>query len=317
MTYIPVAMRGREGGSQIEAGESGEPAFTVRTPGGGSSLPMVAYALGSHAGAADGGQTNSSHASGGPVGSNISEGLAYSLRAGRNQSVAAIPAPGSAAPGPGGHLIAHPLTAREGKGTDSDVTSGNLVTHPLTSEGADASEDGTGRGTPLVAVPVAWRGRGMEAGEENIANALRSAGDGHVGDQMGYVMTSAVPISQDALRGGEGVARTPSYDAAGCLRLRDPGLNIGKEGDPAATLAAAGPGAVGTASAVRRLTPLECERLQGFPDRWTLHQADGSEQSDSARYRQLGNSVAVPCVAWITRRIAAAEAHQAAARGAA
>ena len=52
---------------------------------------------------------------------------------------------------------------------------------------------------------------------------------------------------------------------------------------------------------VRRLTPLECERLQGFPDGWT----DG--QSDSARYRQLGNAVAVPVVEWIGRRIVNAE----------
>lgn len=49
---------------------------------------------------------------------------------------------------------------------------------------------------------------------------------------------------------------------------------------------------------VRRLTPLECERLQGFPDGWT----DG--QSDSARYKQLGNAVAVPVVEWICKRIA-------------
>ena len=50
---------------------------------------------------------------------------------------------------------------------------------------------------------------------------------------------------------------------------------------------------------VRRLIPTECERLQGFPDGWT----DG--QSDSHRYRQLGNAVAVPVVEWIARRIAA------------
>lgn len=48
---------------------------------------------------------------------------------------------------------------------------------------------------------------------------------------------------------------------------------------------------------VRRLTPTECERLQGFPDGWT----DG--QSDSARYRQLGNAVTVPVAEWIGRRI--------------
>lgn len=51
-------------------------------------MPAIAYAIGSHAGCAEGDQTNRSHASGGPVGMNISEELAYSLRAGRTQSVA-------------------------------------------------------------------------------------------------------------------------------------------------------------------------------------------------------------------------------------
>lgn len=50
---------------------------------------------------------------------------------------------------------------------------------------------------------------------------------------------------------------------------------------------------------VRRLTPVECERLQGFPDDWT------DDQSDSVRYRQLGNAVAVPCAKWIGWRIKA------------
>ena len=61
---------------------------------------------------------------------------------------------------------------------------------------------------------------------------------------------------------------------------------------------------------VRRLTPLECERLQGFPDGWTdigewtdskgkLHR----ESSDSARYRALGNSIALPFWKWMARRI--------------
>ncbi len=53
---------------------------------------------------------------------------------------------------------------------------------------------------------------------------------------------------------------------------------------------------------IRRLTPLECERLQGFPDDWT----DIPSASDSARYKALGNSVAIPCVEFIMSRIAAA-----------
>ncbi len=59
-------------------------------------------------------------------------------------------------------------------------------------------------------------------------------------------------------------------------------------------------------SGVRRLTPLEAERLQGFPDHWTKYGVkDGKiiEQSDSARYRQLGNAVAVPVAKWIGQRI--------------
>ena len=53
---------------------------------------------------------------------------------------------------------------------------------------------------------------------------------------------------------------------------------------------------------IRRLTPLECERLQGFPDSWT----DIPGASDSARYKALGNSVAIPCVEYVMRGIAAA-----------
>jgi len=51
---------------------------------------------------------------------------------------------------------------------------------------------------------------------------------------------------------------------------------------------------------IRRLTPLECERLQGFPDHWT----DLPGASDSARYKALGNSVAIPCVDFVLRGIA-------------
>ena len=53
-------------------------------------------------------------------------------------------------------------------------------------------------------------------------------------------------------------------------------------------------------SLIRRLTPLECERLQGFPDGWT----DIPGASDSARYKALGNSVAIPCADFVMRGIA-------------
>ena len=55
--------------------------------------------------------------------------------------------------------------------------------------------------------------------------------------------------------------------------------------------------------AVRRLTPIECERLQGFPDDYTLIPWRGKMAPDGPRYRALGNSMAVPCMAWIGKRI--------------
>jgi DNA (cytosine-5)-methyltransferase 1 len=62
---------------------------------------------------------------------------------------------------------------------------------------------------------------------------------------------------------------------------------------------------------VRRLTPVECERLQGFPDNWTLipwRKKPASECPDGPRYKALGNSMACNCMAWIGERIAAWEA---------
>lgn len=55
--------------------------------------------------------------------------------------------------------------------------------------------------------------------------------------------------------------------------------------------------------AVRRLTPKECERLQGFPDDYTLIKIGKKLSADGPRYKALGNSMAVPVMAWIGRRI--------------
>ncbi len=69
-------------------------------------------------------------------------------------------------------------------------------------------------------------------------------------------------------------------------------------------------------SAVRRLTPLECERLQGFPDDYTLIPYRGKPAADGPRYKALGNSMAVPCMRWIFDRIGQVDAIPAERRGA-
>jgi DNA (cytosine-5)-methyltransferase 1 len=76
---------------------------------------------------------------------------------------------------------------------------------------------------------------------------------------------------------------TTEYDVAGTQRADRPGYTTN----------------VRHGMSVRRLTPTEAERLQGFPDGWTTGFAD------STRYRMLGNAVAVPCACWIARRLAA------------
>jgi DNA (cytosine-5)-methyltransferase 1 len=60
-------------------------------------------------------------------------------------------------------------------------------------------------------------------------------------------------------------------------------------------------------SAVRRLTPTECERLQGFPDGWTAITYRGKPASDGPRYKALGNSMAVNVMRWVGQRIAEAD----------
>lgn len=72
--------------------------------------------------------------------------------------------------------------------------------------------------------------------------------------------------------------------------------------------------AVSQSMSVRRLTPTECERLQGFPDGYTQVPHRGKPASDGPRYKALGNSFAVPVVRWIGERIAAVDAIKSEAR---
>ncbi|PXB73023.1 DNA cytosine methyltransferase, partial [Pseudomonas aeruginosa] len=54
---------------------------------------------------------------------------------------------------------------------------------------------------------------------------------------------------------------------------------------------------------VRRLMPMECERLQGMPDDYTLIPYRGKPAADAPRYKAIGNSMAVPCMAWLGNRL--------------
>jgi len=105
-----------------------------------------------------------------------------------------------------------------------------------------------------------------------------------------------------------------------CIPLKDPNdiscdegrrqNGIGKNGDPAFTLRTAVIPGVVTPLQVRRLTPIECERLQGFPDGWTAipwKKKPADQCPDRPRYKALGNSMAVNCMEWLGERIQAVE----------
>lgn len=76
-----------------------------------------------------------------------------------------------------------------------------------------------------------------------------------------------------------------------------------ENGEPSFTLTACDNPGLYDGQAIRRLTPLECERLQGFPDGWTEYGTDGKKISDTARYKALGNAVSVPIPQYIGTKI--------------
>jgi len=118
-----------------------------------------------------------------------------------------------------------------------------------------------------------------------------------VGDVRVYEDSVMQTVIQRWGTGGGNVPAIFPIDDAREVEKYQNGTGIGDDGAPAYTLDRLQAPAVATSQVVRRLTPTECERLQGFPDGWT----DG--QADSHRYKQMGNAVAVPVVSWIIERM--------------
>lgn len=217
------------------------------------------------------------------------------------------------------------------------------ITHTLRAEGFDASEDGTGRGQPIVAA-MRESGHGFWM-EDEIAGTLRAEGENRPSRPSNVI---AVP-----LRGRDGGATAElGGDVSNCLRASSVGGDkphalapvawseeLTPSIDVAGTIQYGGQGGrhdgvMQMDMQVRRLTPVECERLQGFPGNytnipWTEYQRiqkraakegvsfeaelrkrgkvlrgqDLPACPDGPRYKALGNSWAVPNVRWIGERI--------------
>ena len=282
------------------------------------------------------------------------------------------------------YLVAQAITPALTKNHygDHESREGLLVAHTLRGEGFDASEDGSGRGTPLI--PVAFRTAGdscaFEEGDvtaplttgtdmnanvlgfsckddrrdcaENISPTLRSmnhdANHANGGGQVAVCYPLLEPgsrtgVSTTDVRAGIGIGdpQDPMFTLqagkqhgiAVSIRGREGGATAELSGDVMPALRASQGGGdkphVLLPSAVRRLTPIECERLQGMPDNYTLvpHGKNRAKDfrewleylrlritgltevdarllaADGPRYKAIGNSMAVPCVKWIFDRL--------------
>jgi site-specific DNA-cytosine methylase len=255
--------------------------------------------------------------------------------------------------------------------TDLAVCVTGNMTHTLKAEGFDGSEDGTGRGTPIVNTfsstgQGAWaegcgtlRAREQEShehlavmtvhgtqdpdtnvelahtlgrnqGQENAVFAFNSKDHGQdAAEEISPTLRSAGHADSHANAGAPPavaygfqprIARNGRGDMGDIVHSLNAQSGETGKGDAAPCVA--------LNMAVRRLTPVECERLQGFPDNHTLipiaklnkliadeleylrtHFPDMPEEeahrlsADGPRYKAIGNSMAVPCMAWIGKRI--------------
>jgi DNA (cytosine-5)-methyltransferase 1 len=156
------------------------------------------------------------------------------------------------------------------------------LAHTLKGEGFDASEDGTGRGTPLVPMFGIDYENNASDNEEAMGPLLSGSRSG------GGRPLPAIAIQAGALR------ENPNSGPDG----------IGVQSDIAYTVEArAEVQAVQQNWSVRRLTPVECARLQGFPDEYLDITFRGKPAADGNKYKALGNSWAVPNGRWIMERI--------------
>jgi DNA (cytosine-5)-methyltransferase 1 len=251
--------------------------FDASEDGTGRGVPMIPIAI------------NTAHTQ--SNGSGFSDGIAHTLESGVSQA------------------IAFNLRGRDG---------GAL---PEVSDAASLRAASGGSSNSYVAFSAKDSG----ADGSDIAPTLRSmnnrSGNPNGGGQLAIAFT---------LPGSDGTVSTATpTEVAGSVRTKAPGSienssttavlqeqRIAWSGELTASTGIAGTiqrggeggradGVMTPQMAVRRLTPRECERLQGFPDDYTLVEYRGRLAADGPRYRALGNSMAVPVMRWIGQRIAA------------
>ena len=221
-----------------------------------------------------------------------------------------------------GNIVAGTLGANHGNVRADAAWSGRLVTHSLRAEGFDASEDGTGRGIPLTVGALtdgAHNGGGGSTvrtpTQDELSRCLNAGGMGRQDWETETLVIGGSGVhafdarQSDVGQYGDmtGPLDTDGHSIAFAQNQRDELRVMDVAGAPASQ-----PGMKQqtyiASPAVRRLTPRECERLQGFPDGYSAIQYRGKPAKDGPRYKALGNSMAVPVMRWIGERIQGVQA---------
>lgn len=188
------------------------------------------------------------------------------------------------------------LSFCDANGTRKDRKNGGLYVTK-----AETSQTVTAKGPHTETVVIALDGDKMAKAERKGGSGLGVSEDGvmytqTVKDVHAVAYDECVPLDlRNATRDPE------KHDA----RNRQ-GVGVGEDGAPMNTVTAASVPGVGWQATVRKLLPIECERLMGFPDNWTRISWKGKpdeECPDAPRYKACGNSMCVNVMAWIGERI--------------
>lgn len=207
-------------------------------------------------------------------------------------------------------------------GADADA-----VAPTLRGMGHDGSHP-NGGGQIAIAFSTNQRGEARERDVHGSLSSSRGGGNQFDGVLQARIEECPAPVAFTLHGSDKTASAASSTEIAGSLRTRAPGsienssttavlqeqsiaspltASYGKQVDSSDT-SSGPPNLLRSQMAVRRLTPRECERLQGFPDDYTLVEYRGKPASDGPRYKALGNSMAVPVMRWIGQRIAAVDA---------
>ena len=309
-----------QGGDSLNVGKGGvSPTLRSQTHG---NLPITAYAIqGSMIGRTDGN---------GPQGDGINENVSFTLNTIDRHAVCMATGQSNAEimeeKSPtlvAGHeqpIVTHPQIAgtlcASGAGLSRPAGQGNELDFCVVSAGFKhkAGSQSGSIGFQEETAPTLLAGQQSAVMKAYVIGAYHSGGMLSDNPQSGFYeadtsrtldLNGGNPCcNQGGMAVVEG-ADGPEAAAVDCRNLRETdevsGTLLAKAASGGYSLNYQNP--VRTGLCVRRLTPTEAERLQGYPDGWTETGADGRAISDTKRYQMLGNSVAVPCVAYIMQGI--------------